>query len=80
MKEETIIRNISQHRTPINDSTTETNYSASSFPNGSVIYVTAYKSLTEEESAASNTITFYSSLSAPYIGNRWNNYYWKGFS
>ncbi len=51
----------------IYDSTTETNYSASSIPNGSVIYITAYNSGTEEESAASNTITFYSSLSAPYI-------------
>ena len=51
----------------IYDSTTETKYLASSIPNGSVIYITAYNSGTEEESAASNTITFYSSLSAPYI-------------
>ena len=64
----------------IYDSTTEINYSASSFPNGSDIYVTAYKSLTEEESTASNTITFYSSLSAPYIGIGGTTIYWNAVS
>lgn len=64
----------------IYDSTTETNYSATSIPNGSVIYVTAYNSLAEEESAASNTITFYSSLSAPYIGIGGTTISWNAVS
>jgi len=64
----------------IYDSTTETNYSATSIPNGSVIYVTAYNSGTEEESAASNTITFYSSLSAPSIGIGGTTISWNSVS
>lgn len=64
----------------IYDSTTETNYLASSIPNGSVIYITAYNSGTEEESAASNTITFYSSLSAPYIVIGGTTISWNGVS
>ena len=64
----------------IYDSTTETNYSASSIPNGSVIYVTAYNSGTEEESAASNTITFYSSLSAPSISIGGTTISWNSVS
>jgi len=64
----------------IYDVTTETNYSASSIPNGSVIYVTAYNSGTEEESAASNTITFYSSLSAPSISIGGTTISWNAVS
>lgn len=64
----------------IYDSTTETNYSATSIPNGSDIYVTAYNSLAEEESTASNTITFYSSLSAPYIGIGGTTISWNAVS
>ena len=64
----------------IYDSTTETSYSATSIPNGSVIYVTAYNSETEEESAASNTITFYSSLSAPSISISGTTISWNAIS
>ncbi len=64
----------------IYDSTTETDYSASSIPNGSVIYITAYNSGTEEESAASNTITFYSSLSAPSISISGTTISWNAIS
>lgn len=64
----------------IYDSTTERDYLASSIPNGSVIYITAYNSGTEEESAASNTITFYSSLSAPSIGIGGTTISWNGVS
>lgn len=64
----------------IYDSTTETNYSATSIPNGSVIYITAYNSGTKEESTASNTITFYSSLSAPYISIGGTTISWSAIS
>jgi len=64
----------------IYDSTTETNYLASSIPNGSDIYVTASNSGTEEESAASNTITFYSYLSAPSIGIGGTTISWNAVS
>lgn len=64
----------------IYDVTTGTYYSATSIPNGSVIYITAYNSGTEEESDASNTITFYSSLSAPYISIGGTTISWNAVS
>lgn len=49
------------------DSTINSEYSGLSIPNGGTVYVTAYDSLTEIESSPSNSIDYYSSLSAPYI-------------
>lgn len=49
------------------DTTADEDYLATSIPNGSEVYVTAYNSGTEEESDPSNSIYYYSSLDAPYI-------------
>lgn len=64
----------------IYDSTTETHYSATSIPNGGTVYVTAYDSLTEIESSPSNSIDYYSSLSAPYISIGGTTISWSAIS
>lgn len=62
------------------DSTINSGYSGLSIPNGGTVYVTAYDSLTEIESSPSNSINYYSSLSAPYISIGGTTISWSAIS